>query len=88
VTTDPWPLRSSLELGAPPGQSVSVNLTGDATRVLIEVREAGSPAGRPARAGHGPSPAPPGAARPAEATGRDRDRPRHPAPPPGSSQQL
>lgn len=26
-----------------PGQSVSVNLAGDATRVLIEVREAGSP---------------------------------------------
>lgn len=87
MTTDPWPLRSSLELGAlssavpcaclhvkhvlwewglnslaeraellvselvtdavnatsQPGQSVSVNLTGDATRVLIEVREAGSP---------------------------------------------
>jgi anti-sigma regulatory factor (Ser/Thr protein kinase) len=91
VTTDPWPLRSSLELGAlssavpcaclhvkhvlwewglnsladraellvselvtnavnaasQPGQSVSVNLTGTGTgtgaRVLIEVREAGSP---------------------------------------------
>jgi hypothetical protein len=87
VTTDPWPLRSSLELGAlssavpcaclhvkhvlwewglnslaeraellvsklvtnavnatsQPGQSVSVNLTGTGTRVLIEVHEAGSP---------------------------------------------
>jgi anti-sigma regulatory factor (Ser/Thr protein kinase) len=91
VTTHPWPLRSSLELGAlpsavpcaclhvkhvlwewglnsladraellvselvtnavnaasQPGQSVSVNLTGTGTgtgaRVLIEVREAGSP---------------------------------------------
>jgi hypothetical protein len=85
--TDPWPLRSSLELGAlstavpcaclhvkhvlwewglnslaeragllvsefvtnavnatgRPGQTVSVNLAGDATRVLIEVRDAGSP---------------------------------------------
>jgi anti-sigma regulatory factor (Ser/Thr protein kinase) len=85
--TDPWPLRSSLELGAlssavpcaclhvkhvlwewglnslaeraellvselvtnavtatsQPGQTVSVNLAGDATRVLIQVREAGSP---------------------------------------------
>ena len=88
VTTDPWPLRSSLELGAlssavpcaclhvkhvlwewglnslaeraellvselvtsavtagQPGETVSVNLagTGTGTRVLIEVREAGSP---------------------------------------------
>ena len=92
MTTDPWPFRSSLELGAlssavpcaclhvkhvlwewglnslaeraellvselvtnavtaagQPGQTVSVNLagtgTGTGTRVLIEVREAGSPA--------------------------------------------
>ena len=92
MTTDPWPLRSSLVLGAlssavpcaclhvkhvlwewglnslaeraellvselvtnavtavgQPGQTISVNLagtgTGTGTRVLIEVREAGSPA--------------------------------------------
>lgn len=84
MTTDPWPLRSSLELGAlptavpcacvhtqlvlwewglnsltesaellvselvtnavnasgQPGQTVSLNLAGDATRLLIEVRDA------------------------------------------------
>ncbi len=54
--TDPWPLRSSLELGAEllvseliasavnatgqPGQTVTVNLAGNATSVLIEVRDA------------------------------------------------
>jgi hypothetical protein len=95
--TDPWPLRSSLELGAlptaascaclhvkhvlwewglnslvesaellvselvtnavnatgQPGQTVSVNLAGDATRVLIEVWDAGPRPPGPREAGEG-----------------------------------